>query len=163
MSLAQACVSLEQLLQQEQEAATRLFAVLKAEHEAIARRDTDTLQQVVADKQALLTQLEDSHSQRLQLMQAAGLNSDRDGFDTLLGRCTASGHDLHSSWSELKGSLTSCQRQNQLNGAVLESSRRSTHRALSILLGGQADSPELYNQTGKSTPSVLGGNRVIKA
>jgi flagella synthesis protein FlgN len=163
MSLAQACVSLGQLLQQEKEAAVRLFAVLKAEHEAIARRDTDTLQRVVGDKQALLSQLEDSHSQRLQLMQAAGLNSDPDGFDALLGRCAVSGHDFYSTWFELKESLISCQRQNQLNGAVLESSRRSTHRALSILLGGQADSPELYNQTGKSTPSMLGGNRVIKA
>lgn len=163
MPVDQACASLGHLMQQEQEAAARLFAVLQTEHEAIARRDTDALQQAVADKQALLNQLENSHNRRLQLMQAAGLNSGPDGFDIMLERCAASGHDLFLRWNDLKESLVSCQRQNQLNGAVLESSRRSTHRALSILLGGQGDSSELYNQAGKSTPSMPGSNRVIKA
>jgi flagellar biosynthesis/type III secretory pathway chaperone len=151
------------LLQQEQAYASRLLDVLKAEHEALARRDTDALQQSVADKQELLAQLEASHGRRLQLMHDTGLDAGRDGFDALLSLCAEHGHDLHSSWNALKEVLASCQRQNQVNGAILESSRRTTHRALSVLLGGQADSPELYNQSGKSTPSALGGNRVIKA
>lgn len=163
MSHAQACSSLAQLLQQEQAVAAHLLEVLTAEHEAIASRDTDILQQAVAEKQDLLARLETSHKQRLALLSAAGLDANPDGFDALLERCAASGHDLQPRWNNLKESLSSCQRQNQLNGALLESSRRSTHRALSILLGGQGDNSELYNQAGKSTPSVLGGNRVIKA
>lgn len=159
MSHAQACSSLAQLLQQELEVAAHLLEVLTTEHEVIASRDTDILQQVVAEKQDLLARLETSHKQRLALLSAAGLDANPDGFDVLLERCA----DLQLRWNNLKENLSSCQRQNQLNGALLESSRRSTHRALSILLGGQGDNSELYNQAGKSTPSVLGGNRVIKA
>jgi len=158
-----ACSALGDLLQQELEAAVRLRVVLTTEHEAIARRDTDTLEQAVAEKQALLTQLEQSHKQRLALLSASGLDADPDGFATLLARCAGSGYDWSSRWEELKENLIACQRQNQVNGAVLENSRRTTHRALSILLGGQTDSPELYNQTGKATPSQLGGSRIIKA
>lgn len=163
MALSQACVSLGRLLQQEQECSSRLLVILQTEHDAIARRDTDILQQAVTQKQALLAQLEASHGQRLQLISDVGLVSGRGGFETLIEQCADAGHDLRSRWSELKATLASCQQQNQLNGAVLESSRRTTHRALSILLGGQTDGPELYDQAGKSTPSTLGGNRVIKA
>lgn len=143
----------------------RLLTVLVTEHEAIARRDTDALQQAVADKQTLLAQLEVSHGCRLQLLQTAGLQAGTEGFDTLLAGCSGGqGHvELASLWTRTKTALESCQRQNQINGAVLESSRRATHRALSILLGGQAEASELYNQLGKATTSPFGGNRVIKA
>lgn len=158
-----ACSALGDLLRQELEAAVRLRVVLGTEHEAIARRDTDTLQQAVAEKQELLAHLERSHKQRLALLSASGMDADPDGFVTLLARCADSGHDWSSRWDELKETLIACQRQNQVNGAVLENSRRATHQALSILLGGQADSPELYNQAGKAMPSQLGGSRIIKA
>lgn len=148
---------------QEQDSSSRLLDCLRAEHEAINRHDTDALQQVVADKQMFLARLETSHAQRMQLIRDAGLTSDLDGFDELLAQCVTCGHDLNARWAELKDVLASCQRQNQVNGAVLESSRRTTHRALSILLGGQVDGPELYNQAGKATSSMRGGNRVIKA
>jgi flagellar biosynthesis/type III secretory pathway chaperone len=162
MTLSQACASLGQLLQMEQDGAARLLEVLEAEHEAIARRDTDALQQLVAGKQVLLEQLESGHGKRLQMMREAGLAVDQGGFEALLVRCADNGHDLQSRWLALKAVLSSCQRQNQMNGVVLETSRRTTHRALTILLGGQADGTELYNQAGKSSPSHLAGSRVIK-
>ncbi|GAB4290714.1 MAG: hypothetical protein Kow0096_04400 [Thiohalomonadaceae bacterium] len=163
--MAKVCDMLGGLLQAEQECAARLLIVLEMEHEAIARRDTDTLQQAVADKQKLLAQLEASHGRRLQLLQTAGLQAGPEGFDTLLAECSGGqGHaELASLWTRTKAALESCQRQNQINGAVLESSRRITLSALSILLGGQAEGSELYNQSGKATTSPFGGNRVIKA
>lgn len=162
MSLSEACASFDLLLQHEQEGAIRLLDVLKAEHEAIARRDTDALQELVAGKQALLEQLEFSHGKRLQLIREVGLEADQDGLDALLVQCAGAGHDLQSRWTALKAVLSSCQRQNQVNGVVLENSRRTTHRALTILLGGQADNNELYNQAGKSIHSHIAGGRVIK-
>jgi flagellar biosynthesis/type III secretory pathway chaperone len=163
MSLSSACEQIGRVLQKELNSSSDLLAILKAEHEAIAHRDTDALQQAVADKQELLAQLDASYGQRLQLMHDAGLDPDKGGFEELLSRCAAGGHDLQNGWDAVKEALLACQRQNQINGTVLESSRRTTHRALSVLLGGQGESTELYNQAGKSTPTLSGGNRVIKA
>ncbi len=163
MLLSQSCELIGRLLREELESSARLLAVLKTEHEAIAQRDTDTLQQVVADKQQLLEQLDGCHGRRVQLMQDAGLASGRESFENILSQCADAGSDLASGWSEVKDMLLACQRQNQINGTVLESSRRTTHQALGILLGGQGDDTELYNQAGKSTPSTIGGRKVIKA
>jgi len=163
MFLSAACEHLERALQKELASSTGLLAVLKAEHESIARRDTDALQRAVTEKQGFLAQLDASHGQRLQMIRGAGLDPDRQGFEELLSRCAAAGHDMRGSWDAVKEALIACQRQNQINGKVLESNRRTTHRALSMLLGGQGDSTELYDQAGKSTPSLGGGGRVIKA
>lgn len=164
MSLTSVCNVLAGVLREEQECASRLLAVLETEHAAIARRDTDTLQQAVAEKQTLLAQLEASHGRRLQLLQQEGIAAAPQGFDALLAQCSVGHTELTDLWGRTKAVLESCQRQNQINGAVLESSRRITHRALSILLGGgQAEGSELYNQAGKATTSPFGGNRVIKA
>ncbi|MEW5992785.1 MAG: flagellar protein FlgN [Candidatus Zixiibacteriota bacterium] len=163
MSLAAVCNVLGSVLREEQECASRLLAVLETEHAAIARRDTDALQQAVDEKQILLAQLETSHGRRLQLLQQEGIEAAPQGFEALLAQCAVGHKELNDLWVRTKAVLESCQRQNQINGAVLESSRRITHRALSILLGGQAEGSELYNQSGKATTSPFGGNRVIKA
>lgn len=162
MSLTATCSKLANLLQEELERSTRLLAVLEAEHVVIAGRDTDALQQIIAEKQELLGCLERSHEYRLQLLQTNNLAMSQEGLTSLLQQCGDKQNELSVNWSEIRSTLAACQLKNQQNGVILATSRRVTRDALAILLGDSADNSELYNQSGKATTSSYGGHRLTK-
>ncbi len=161
MSDAAYCSVLRQLLDEELACSSRLLDALRKEETTIAARDPDALSAVVAEKDGLLAQMESSHKRRTELMQQAGASTDAAAFSALVASCGDG--VIEQLWSKLRESLQACQRQNNINGRVLESSRRNVQRALAILLGGQPDGTELYNQHGRSTTPSLGGRQVTKA
>lgn len=156
------CTDVGQLLSDEQALVERLASALQDEHGAMVARDSERLEHLVGLKQQVLQQLEEGHQRRLVLLQRSGLASDKAGFSTLLEQCADAGHDHGLAWEQLKSALQDCQKQNEINGKVLESGRRVIHNTLSILMGGQGEAAELYTQEGKSSPSKLGGHTVAK-
>jgi len=157
------CEGLGQLLSEEHGLVERLMAILHGEHEAMVARAPELLEQLTDSKQQILHDLEQNQQRRLGLLHASGLTSDKAGFDALLELCAEAGHDHRRAWEQLITDLQSCQKQNEVNGKVLEGGRRAIHNTLAILLGGQGEGAELYTQEGKSTPSKLGGHTIVKA
>lgn len=152
-------VWIQALLTRESAGVERLWAVLQAEHEALARRDAEALDRLVADKQQCIAELEQVGQEQRQLLEAAGLAPDRAGLETLLQRVPGgAGEALRAAWDSLHQRLAECQRQNVANGRLLEGNRRFAQQALAALLGTEGGATtELYDRGGAT--SLARGNR----
>ena len=136
---------------------TRLVAVLGQEHEALQQRDSDALEKNTQEKQNLIAAIEKQGRERLELLKAAGIDTDR---ESVLSFVDAE-PELRSRWDELESVLLECQKQNQLNGLLLEKGRQQTQQILGILLGeGSRKETELYNASGTTFSSFLNGRSV---
>ncbi len=148
-----------QLLQQEQAAVQQLLATLQQEHQALGARDVDAIDQAVAAKEQQLAQLGQLAQQRNQLLEQAGVSADKEGFSQFIA--SEPSGKLKQRWDELETLLRECQRQNQINGSLLETGRQVSQELLSILTGQDFGKNELYNQRGR-TSSAMGQNTSFK-
>lgn len=128
--------------------AMRLLAVLKHEHSLLSGRDATAIERVAEEKQHYLTQLDASGQAHAAALHAAGYTERTQSMQDWLKQFDKrTGSRLTPLWQQLESLLTACQQQNQLNGGVIEISRRHTQRALSILLG-KPEETELYSPGG---------------
>ena len=143
------------ILGQEVACIEELFDVLHREQEALALRDADALEAVVAEKQTMIGRLERLQRDRLALMDEGDYGHDNDGMAALVAAAPeALSGDLTAAWRQFEERLEQCQFQNQINGQVLDATARQTRQALSLLLGGGGTDTELYNRDGaKTAPS----------
>ncbi len=145
------------ILQQELGQLAQLESVLGLENEALKQRDTDAIAKNSSDKQSLISSIESLGRQRLALLQAAGKGTDK---DSVLAFVNAE-PKLQEQWGELEAILLRCQKQNQVNGMVLEKSRQQTQQILGILLGQDSrKDTQLYDAKGGTSPSFFNGRSV---
>ena len=131
--------------------AMRLLAVLQHEHTLLSGRDPTAIEQATQEKQHFLAQLDASGQAHNAALRAAGYTEHTQSLQDWLeqlDKCT--GSQLTPLWQRLESLLTACHRQNQLNGGVIEISRRHTQRALSIL-HGKPEETELYSPGGATS------------
>lgn len=157
------CGALRQLLLEQEGLAGRLLSVLEAENEYVANRDSEGLERIVEEKRLLIDELEACYRRNSGILGHAGMSADLHGIGEALQQCQPAGKTLEQAWESLKEKVFACEKQNLVNGKLLESSRRVTQQALSILLGGTGDGGELYTQSGKATAPNLGGHTLRKA
>lgn len=128
--------------------AMRLLAVLKHEHSLLSGRDATAIERVAEEKRHYLTQLDASGQAHGAALRAAGYTEYTQSMQDWLKQLDKrAGSQLTSLWQQLESLLTACHQQNQLNGGVIEISRRHTQRALSIL-HGKPEETELYSPGG---------------
>jgi len=140
--------SLEALLERERNATARLLEILREEHQALARRDMAELDHTVRKKLQQIAELEALGRNRDAALKAGGLVAGREGIESRLRRQPNSRAE-NRLWEELQNLLTDCQRQNHINGGMVEISRRYVQRALSLLQGRPLEQ-ETYGPTGAS-------------
>lgn len=154
---------LDDLMRRELDAVERLGAVLEEEQGVLKVRDVEGMQRVVAEKQALVAQLEVYAREREGLLKRAGFSADKAGFAAFLANAGALAAPLDGLWCRLRETLKSCQAQNLVNGQILEANRRRAQDSLAILLGKPAEQRTgTYNRNGYSSMS-LGGRTFAKA
>jgi flagella synthesis protein FlgN len=144
------------LIQNEKEQVSRLLALLKQEEAALVKRDVDGMEKAVAEKQLVIAELEKLAVERSNVLVVNGFSDDKQGFEGYLSSLDeASSSTVQQQWEELQELLRTCQHQNQANGQILESSRRNTEKALSLLIGraGESDT-RLYNEKGTTNRSI---------
>lgn len=144
--------SLDSLLEDERSAAARLLEILREEHQALARRDMAALEHTVRIKLQQIAELEALGRDRDDTLKADGLVAGREGIESWL-RQQPSSRAENKLWEELQNLLIYCQRQNHINGGMVEISRRYAQRALS-LLQGQPLEQETYGPTGASGHAI---------
>ena len=144
---------LRSVLENESRCARELIDLIERERTALSSRDAGALEAAIAGKQARLEQLEARSRERDALVRAAGFATDRSGVEACIAGCDGDG-TLAALWGEFIEHVSECRKANQVNGGVVELSRRQVRRALGILRG-QAPDTELYNTEGRS---VAGGN-----
>ncbi|MGE0289859.1 MAG: flagella synthesis protein FlgN [Bradyrhizobium sp.] len=148
---------LEACLQREIQAGGQLLEALRREHRALAARDLAGLDAAVVQKAGLVAVMEDCGRERSELLRAAGFAADRAAMDALLDR-----HDpqrrspVPRDWSRLLEIGAECQRQNLINGIIIQAGQQQTRQALAILRGQPAVAGGEYGPEGtrRTAPSA---------
>lgn len=144
-------------LQNELAHMSRLEAVLKVEKTALEQRNVDLLKKNTQEKQSLISSIESLSQERSNLLQAAGVAPDKASVLAFIQAQPA----LKAKWDELEAVLERCQKQNQVNGMILEKGKQQTQELLNILLGeGQRKGAEVYDAKGTTSSSFLNGRSV---
>lgn len=138
------------LLQREIECAGNLLESLEREYLALAQHQTTALEEVIADKQGKIRQLESIGQQRETLL--ASINMTADIWQNKAGSGFDGDTQLSAFWQQLMSLATKCQAKNRINGSIVEVGYQQSRYALDILQGIPF-SPELYDDSGQTTKS----------
>jgi len=147
-------INLELMLRDMYESMSELSVVLDSEHEALVSQDVEQLQKAAADKEALSDKVEQLESNRTAMLKAQGLDNDLASMKQLIQQ--SSGYDenaLFKIWNMVAELAQECTAKNKLNGIIIETNRRQTNAALSILQGYHDDSTETYDAEGSKIAS----------
>ncbi|WP_022967143.1 flagella synthesis protein FlgN [Denitrificimonas caeni] len=131
--------------------ATQLLEILDQEFTALSDRKLDVLQDLLAQKQPYLRQLEQHSKERSQLLTQALLSADQQGIEQLASNSPVGSQLLENSAS-LNSLLEQCQTKNLRNGRLIRSNQISINSMLNIIRG--TDTPSLYDKKGSTSPSV---------
>lgn len=135
--------------------------LLSQEFDALSAQDGERVATLTREKNTLLQQLERVAGEKHQLLEAAGFPQGGAGLHHFLDSAAVA--PLNDSWSIIERQLHSCQRQNQINGQLLEAQRRQAQQLLAILVGASATPAELYTAKGNTTLSTLSTQTRSKA
>jgi len=142
---------LQALLRREVECASQLVDILRCEFETLKRGNGQSLQQIVAQKSQGINALAHLSSQRQQWLTAAGYPKTDSAIDEYIQHADAA---RRMPIAELRRSLRAlaeeAKRLNEINGGVIETSRRYLEHALAILQNRGAE-VELYSPTAKTS------------
>jgi len=136
-----------QLIEDDIPAAGQLLELLQAESVALHGRDMALMENILAQKQALIVLLDQHGRRRTQLLQELGLNADRDGLQQLAEH-TNLGAQLLAGGDALSALLAECQSANAHNGQSILRQQMATANQIRILTGG--DAPSLYDSRGST-------------
>ena len=143
---------LVQLLQQEVECTRNLMQSLQIENEALSQHQTSTLEEVIQDKQESIKQLELISHRRVSLLKS--LSTQDAANDSYFDRgdypVNKNDTQLVSLWKELMLLAEQCQKQNRINGSIVELGYQQSTYALDILRGTPNKS-DVYDNTGQTT------------
>lgn len=142
---------LQALLRREVECAGQLINILRCEFKALKQGDSVNLQQIVAQKSQSISALTRLSSERQQWLTAAGYPTADSAIDEYIQQMDAA---RRMPIEELRRSLRTLAQQakrlNEINGGVVETSRRYLEHALAILQNRGAE-VELYSPTAKTS------------
>jgi flagella synthesis protein FlgN len=125
--------------------AKRLLVLLDEEFEALKNRQLERLQSILAEKQPLLTLLNQHADSRSQLLASHNLSTDRLGIQTYASQIGHSDALMHAA-DQLAELLVQCQSGNVRNGRLIRANQTSSTSLLGILRGGEPTS--LYDSRG---------------
>ncbi len=127
--------------------------VLLKEQAALSGRDAEALEQVVAEKLALLKQLQNSVQARDRLLQSAGFSGGNDGGDKLVAALKI--ETLSEDWAALNALAHTVTELNDRNGQLAAQGQRATRTAIGILTGRE-ESNDTYSTLKRGRSAVAG-------
>ncbi|MFW0759429.1 flagella synthesis protein FlgN [Pseudomonas sp. H11T01] len=128
--------------------AQHLLELLQAESLALHGRDMPLLEDILAQKQALIILLEQHGRKRSQILVSLNLPANHSGLEQLAGQSSI-GDQLLTQSDELNQLLAKCQTANELNGRSIQVQQATTANQLKILTGGEP--PALYDARGSTS------------
>lgn len=123
-------------IQREIALSEQLIEALRREHQALIIRDTDALNEAVVRKSELIGAMQTCGGERNNLLREGGMGTDRAAMDRLLARHdTQRRSGIPRDWARLLELGAECQRQNLINGIIIQAGQQQTRQALAILRG----------------------------
>ncbi len=120
-------IPIQAVLEDQLATSRTLHEILGLEQRAIAERDYDAMHQCGEDKQTQLVRLESLEIERRQLFDAMGLDDKTELEDPVLTEL----------WHNVLDMLATCQKANEVNGAIVRTQRAQIQRALDLLAGSE--------------------------
>lgn len=140
---------LRDMLAQDSQSLTQLHGLLEQERTMLESRQLQGMQELVAQKDQLLSSLAYNAKQREQVLRSAGLTTDLAGWENYLNQ-DASTRIFIPQWKHLTEKFIACQEANEINGKMINRSRQTLNHLLN-LIRGQVVAPSLYTQKGATT------------
>jgi flagella synthesis protein FlgN len=125
--------------------AEQLLGLLQTESLALHGRDMPLLEEILAQKQALIILLEQHGRKRSEILASLNLPTNRSGLEQLASQSSI-GEQLLAQSNVLNDLLARCQAANVNNGQSIQVQQAATANQLKILTGGEP--PALYDASG---------------
>ena len=156
-------MSLELLFRDIYESLSELSLVLDKEFDALKDQNVESLRQAAIDKDRLSDKLDELEKARFKILEHTSFNLDRISMQLYIQENFANqGEALLKMWDMIAELAKTCEKQNAINGIIIDNKRKQTKEALSILQSGEVDQTELYNAEGSSV-GAAGGSTVARA
>lgn len=137
--------ALEQDLQRDLTDYQQLLTISEALHDALLKRDTQTVDAANQQVTALIEQAAARAQRRSRILQAFSLGIDKHGMHNLIAQCEpVRGQRLGASWAELERRVTACNLQNERNGHLLAMQHDILNQLLSQSSAADIYSPQYY-------------------
>ncbi|APC18015.1 flagellar biosynthesis protein FlgN [Pseudomonas frederiksbergensis] len=140
--------NLLQLITDDFAPAQQLLELLKTESLALHGRDMPQLEDILAQKQALIILLEQHGRKRSEILASLNLPASRAGLEQFAAHSSI-GDQLLTQSDALTQLLADCQAANELNGRSIQVQQATTANQLKILNGGEP--PALYDARGSTS------------
>lgn len=128
----------------------QLLNALVNEHDALSNNNLPKIESIAQEKIILMEHLEDLDKERRSLLKSSGFDLNSTDLDELFQNNSSPRAPLmKSAWEQISKLTRACDRQNNINGIIIENNKRHTENALSILQGRQ-QTTELYSNKGTS-------------
>lgn len=141
------------LMDEELRQTHQLRLILEEEQDAVKTKDIDAMSGTLTQKLEILEKLEKLDIERKSLLQQAGYDNSKSGFESLL-QASASSNSLMDKWHKLEQEMSECRQLHQVNTQILEIGQRQVQQVLGILLGNQTDNSNTYDQSGSKNASL---------
>lgn len=143
MSSTSNTLKLEKILVNSQSKMQALFELLKIETNILKKNNTEAFEEVTAKKVALTEEIESSEKQRSQLLISMALNPNEPSQWLLNNK-------LKTIWNQLKTISEQAQKQNQINGLVINGNRRRIETKIQILSAATPSTELVYSASGEN-------------
>jgi flagella synthesis protein FlgN len=134
-------------IEAEVDTARSLLDALESELQALNARDASSLEKIIAEKDQLVSRLNQLGHQRDQLLSSLGYTTDRQGLDACIAHYDQQ-QSIGKTWEELMSLVETCQRQNQVNSGIVQLNQQQVVQALQILRG-EKDNADIYDPNGR--------------
>ena len=139
--------NLLQLITDDFAPAQHLLELLQTESIALHGRDMPLLEEILAQKQALIILLEQHGRKRSEILASLNLSTNRQGLEELASHSSV-GQELLAQSDVLTDLLAQCHAANANNGQSILVQQAATANQLKILTGGEP--PALYDARGST-------------
>ncbi|MBC3364548.1 flagellar protein FlgN [Pseudomonas sp. SWRI154] len=140
-----------QLIHDDFAPAQQLLELLQTESLALHGRDMPLLENILAQKQALIILLDQHGRKRSEILASLNLPADNSGLERLASQSSI-GDQLLSQSAALTDLLSQCQAANARIGQSIQMQQAATANQLRILNGGEI--PTLYDARGSTAKLV---------
>ena len=135
--------SLETILTTTQDTMQQLLQILLNETAALEKNNIDKFTAITQKKIVLTEEIEKSEQMRVQYLIKNSLNPNEPS------QCIQ-GDKLNTLWNKIKDLSTQAQRQNQVNGLVINGNRRQVQTKIDILSANPPSSELVYSSSGEN-------------
>ncbi|GMR19915.1 MAG: hypothetical protein BMS9Abin36_0510 [Gammaproteobacteria bacterium] len=152
--------SINNILIQEVDTLTTLLSLLQKESTSLSENNLEAVASIADNKKKILSTLELLERKRISSFSSQGKQANQHEFEEYIDQHNEDTQgQLANNWQQVESLGVQCQRQNLINGNVIECNRQATEQILSLLRGSE-NGDLTYGPSGRTIqPQILTNTR----